>query len=390
MTRISVECPPDEWAKLTTNPALKPHEREAIDTIVRKGLDFTPEELHLGMAMKDACAEGESASANELSRWALRGNPQWDGYLGVEDLLAGKRKPNDDIVERLGESASVLLAEHVFDVTAADLTRIPEARGGPKAKGQRTFDFRRAMIGALPDRILELESKGTFEDASTKSHIHDIHDKKRKIAAHSGSTIQTLLVGTILDVHTDGRESRMIIVDPPSDGPENIDLRLIRYLKRSYYYLYVLRAFWRGHMAIALANRLDLANEELLDFDASNGIPLLKATGEPFGWAEAVSSTTSLTFTSTKGVEERIHGRIISGWWQEPVVFLGLHRSVIDALAAQDYVAINSLAFTPQTLDWQKSVDSRSSPLLRLKGQVALTKAGIALAWFFGHTLGER
>lgn len=179
----------------------------------------------------------------------------------------------NQVTERVGVAAALLVVNKIFDVHRADWERIPET------SKNKTMDFQLASDGT--DFIL-VEAKGTvFETGNlhrdTKLEGHIKEKKKAHLSKNPGLTS---LFGVITGIPCQlNKNAQCLLLDPLFEDIE-MDPAKYQLLSRLYFYSRILRVISRGQLVRALLNRIEVIKRSgnYIEFD---GLPLIDIYEEP-------------------------------------------------------------------------------------------------------------
>jgi hypothetical protein len=237
---VAFECPDSQWREHVTD----------IHRISKTGLQVTDVELMtFGMFHEWDYRLLGYRTHRDLESRARERWPFFRDYVDMEHgVLRLRRDPASDIVERLGVATSLALVSKVLGLTEADFEKIPVS------SVRKSLDYSVRFGCATPQRICEVEAKGTHDNKSTSGQIQDIRAKK----AAPNQRKADLRLGVVADVaKSSDRDTKLILVDPPAEGSD-ATAYVLKLLIRLRFYLRQLLMFTKGHYGVALANRLVL------------------------------------------------------------------------------------------------------------------------------------
>jgi len=240
------------------------------------------------------------------------------------------------ITEHVGIGTGLSVISHLHGLTEADWNIIPVNKN-------KDLDYRISSDGK---NIIEVECKGTFEDANLKSssvsnmrkHIEDKKVSQRK------NDNKNLLYGAITSYSAEpGELAHCRILDPVSyknyDNP-----RKLRLLSRLNFYLRELNSISKAHFLIALSNKLQtlssLSDEEIQKL---NNVALVKSNGEPFEFP------ISFEYHKTRipGIDGFADVRRVGS---NKYLLYGFRDEIVSTIIKQNYSKITQMKFSPKTM----------------------------------------
>jgi hypothetical protein len=253
-----------------------------------------------------------------------------------------------EVSEHVGEAIGLAVMNRIHGLTEADWAPITEQRG---RSAKPSFDFQIASDGR---QFVQVETKGSsvadnrvLSDA-VKAQKKRIDDKKAKLAALAlkgdDPNPAGLRYGTIAVV--DGRKDgnvRCLITDPPPDVIED-DPKRFRLLNR----MRSLRDWIsflspRSAFAAALATRVaDL--EVLRDPFELDSVPILRGTGEPFGYEPFSRSNwrhSSFMWSKSRVTDEPVGGVVVQLSERE-LFFIGVREELLLMASNQNFEDVAS------------------------------------------------
>lgn len=377
---FDVEIYPTDLPKLQnkTNP-LHPY-LKTLQTLEKQGLDIAPDAfVHWALCLELSDDVGYRTK-KELERWITSLRESLTRHCTMDGpSLRWRRAPLRPTTEYLGVGGSLTLATRVFDLSDADVHRIPEAT-------TKTMDFEFIRNNGGVKILVEVESKGTADAAARHDHAKSIRDKKTELRADPNRP-KTLLCGIIVDVpYTEAGEAKLSFLDPPPETP-NADPEWIQLIRRLRYYRCALRLFYRGALTFALADRIRVLEQpEMAESGRWRAFDKLRLPRADGRLLEAENLSLPIVY---KGMAGTLHGRPLhslkpqrdrdeqpgaSEKSRTPSFVFGLHRDVVLALAAQDFGRINSLLFEPARVE----ADTASGT-----GTLRLLRSGLVLSSVF-------
>ena len=272
----------------------------------------------------------------------------WIDHNGASICASVGTAPfNNAISERVGEALGLAIVGRLHGLTDADWDKILEGR-------HTTFDYQIASDGT---RAIEVEAKGSCIDINDGHRPNAISKHKQNLDRKKVNVAERLAsVGTVygdavrygvissIDRRPDGI-ARCLLTDPPADPPSRSP-RSIRLLNRMGYIRdQVHFVAPHSHLATALNTRM-AALETLADPRELDGVPLVKASGEPFSFSEYGRDWRHSTFmTNRSHVEDGPVGGTIVGLSGAAMFFYGFQERLLTLAAEQRFDEVESYDF---------------------------------------------
>ena len=225
-----------------------------------------------------------------------------------------------------------------------------------RTRGGAVFFFRSPYVASDSQRMLEVESKGSFvEDRSRKSsaisnHKRDIL-KKKDARRGSQACPPGVRLGTIsaIDRRPGGRPT-VWIVDPPVGYHERAP-EFIRVLHRLDFILRWLTLINpRSPLTVGLANRL-LDLQHIPDPSVLDGIPLTGVLNKPILPQKDPFAIHGRFFSTRSVVLDGPAGGVVVPSGDNKIFFAGVREDLVDIASLQDFSTINRFKVVPATLE---------------------------------------
>lgn len=327
--------------------------RGRLTTILRDGVDFTPDEL-FGHAICQELGDVDGRRTRQelagriagLRGFVTRDLPENGGDLA----LTGD--PGEGVVEYLGVGCGLVIADRLVGLDSSYFRRILERRGA----GRKTLDFDGAFRASTGAVYIQLEAKGRT-NADDEAAWRDIAAKKDAFrkgrAPRTPGTgplpegTPTYLIGTVAEIPRTGQgTTRVVVGDPPIPAFDG-DPRRAKLLQRLRFYQRALSAIQpRGALLAALSERIGTLERPDVEWQKYDGRRLVNWRMDEWELAAEVAQTIRIRR------DDQLHGRSVfpsrtkprDGAEAEPrdvgtpaFFLLGIHRRVLLALARQDF-----------------------------------------------------
>jgi len=358
---IPVEISDNDWALINKSDNPLYHYKDIINEICQKGLKADINELLAWCIFKDWDDSSDWYNIKQVRKklpdYAGRFNSFFDFS---ENTIQYKRTPEKDITEFMGVGASLKLATEIFQCTNADFRKLSDyqrSRINKSDKAIKVLDYETTVIGSDGKQVLEIESKGTHDNASKYDQIKHIREKK---TAQKDENPNNIRFGSVLSIkYEDAKQTQLYFIDPPSEI-ENVDPKYIRLINRLHYYRKWLGLITEGHLSLALSNRINIL-EYLPDEEHTklNNIPLVSSRMDPLIIYEQMAEPLQLSqydIAHGRIVDLRISSEMLSEvqnlnrgereilkiphklMESEPrLFFYGLHKNVLRTLIKQNF-----------------------------------------------------
>jgi hypothetical protein len=272
----------------------------------------------------------------------------WVDHNGTSICASVGTAPfSNPVSERLGEALALPIVGRLHGLTEADWDKIPEGT-------HTTFDYQIASDGK---RAVEVEAKGScinindgHRPNAISKHKQNLDRKKANVAerlasagpAYAGA-VRYGAIGSI-DRRPDGI-ARCLLTDPPADPPSRSP-RSIRLLNRMGYIRDQIQFVApHSHLATALNTRM-AALQALADPRQLDGVPLVKASGEPFSFSEYGREWRHSTFMANRcHIEDGPAGGTIVGLGGAAMFFYGFQERLLALAAEQRFDELESYDF---------------------------------------------
>ncbi|MCP3964417.1 MAG: hypothetical protein GY719_41850 [bacterium] len=316
------------------------------------GLSIDEEELFAYAVFVEWTNQPGWSTYTDLARKMPNRRARFEEYLESAEGRSIRliRPPTRDVSEALGVGATLSLTAELLGLTNADFRKIRET------SRRKTHDYEHPLRASTGSQIIRVEAKGTHDGKSVSSQRASIREKKheeRHRASQEGYT--EALLGVICDLQYERLRgpTRLLVYDPPADLTLT-DPSFVRLVNRLRYYSAELSRITRGHLAVALANRVrdvEALGKNWRDLD---GLPLLSARGEPIAVYTSMADSLRTAFGGVfngrlydlRLTKSALRGTPRSVLEAPPrLYFRGLAHEVLTALAKQDFGALLRLHF---------------------------------------------
>lgn len=239
----------------------------------------------------------------------------------------------NQVTERVGVAAALLVVNKIFGLHRADWERIPET------SKRKTMDFQLASDGT---EFILVEAKGTVFETENLHRDADLerHIKEKKKAHLAENTDLTSLFGVITGIPCElEKTAQCLLLDPLF---ENIRMDAAKYqlLARLYFYSRIMRVISRGQLVRALLNRIAVL-ERASNYTEFDKLPLVDIYGEPI--APPPENTSSIWNKTV--VKDKIVGQMFPVS-KTDFVYYALDMDIYRLMVEQNFEAIRKFSST--------------------------------------------
>ena len=257
------------------NALMKHKHANRIMNLVNSGLITRENEFQVYAMFTEQDGRPKYRNYSELKRLVPRRIQTLEDYIDtsngtVRSLVSAGR---NQVTERVGVAAALLVVNKIFGLHRADWERIPET------SRRKTMDFQLASDGT---EFILVEAKGTVFETGNLHRDADLerHIKEKKRAHLAENTNLTSLFGVITGIPCQlNKNAQCLLLDPVFEDIE-MDPAKYQLLARLYFYSRILRIISRGQLVRALFNHIEVLKRSgnYIEFD---GLPLLDIYEKP-------------------------------------------------------------------------------------------------------------